>query len=52
LTKEELAIASEMLDRNRRDLDEKSGSDPELRFALNRKIAKELDYDERGRFGN
>jgi hypothetical protein len=32
----------------RERLDELSGGDPELRFALNRKLFKDLSYDERG----
>jgi hypothetical protein len=33
----------------RERLDELSGGDPELRFALNRKLFKDLSYDERGK---
>ncbi len=49
LTKEQLSIANELLDSIRRRLNELSGQDRELRFALNRKIAKELFYDERSK---
>lgn len=33
----------------RERLDELSGGDPALRFALNRKLFKDLSYDERGK---
>lgn len=49
LTPDQLAIANELLTDIRHRLDELSGGDRELRFALNRKIAKELGYDERGK---
>ena len=43
----ELANANDLLADIRKRLDELSGDDRELRFAYNRKIAKELGYDER-----
>ncbi len=49
LTDEELTRANELLGWIRKRLDELSGGDTELRFAYNRKIAKELSYDERGK---
>lgn len=47
LRKDELAKATELLDRIRRDIDALAGDDSELRFAYNRKISKMLVYDER-----
>jgi hypothetical protein len=49
LTKEQLAIANELLTYIRNRLDGLTGNDREFRFALNRKIAKELIYDERSK---
>jgi hypothetical protein len=45
-------LANEPLALIRRQLDELSQGDRELRFALNRKVAKELIYDERGKPGD
>ena len=41
--------ANELLSSIRAWLDEASGGDRELRFALNRKVCKELSYDERSK---
>jgi len=49
LTTEELGRVSALLDEIRRQIDELSDGDRELRFAYNRKLAKELTYDERGK---
>ncbi len=50
LTPEELlGLASPLLRSVRERLIELSGGDPELLFALRRKLAKELSYDERGK---
>jgi hypothetical protein len=46
---DELASASALLENIRARMDALSGSDRELRFALNRKIYKELGYDERSK---
>lgn len=47
LTISELEKANELLDHIRSCVDHLSAGDTELRFALNRKVAKELTYDER-----
>jgi hypothetical protein len=44
-------LANDLLALIRHQLDELSQGDRELRFALNRKVAKELIYDERGKPG-
>ncbi len=49
LTTKELGRATALLDEIRRQIDELSGGDRELRFAYNRKLAKEITYDERGK---
>jgi hypothetical protein len=49
LSKEELVKANDLLASVRARLAELSAGDRELRFAYNRKIAKELTYDERGK---
>jgi hypothetical protein len=49
LESEQLALANDLLKLIRQRLDELSKGDRELRFALNRKVAKELVYDERGK---
>lgn len=49
LTDEELAHANSVLALVRQRIAELSGEDADLRFAYNRKIAKELTYDERGK---
>jgi hypothetical protein len=49
LTKAELLRANELLTLIRERLKELSAGDHELLFAFNRKIAKELTYDERGK---
>jgi hypothetical protein len=48
LTDEEREKANALLHTIRQNLDELSGGDRTLRFAFNRKISKELQYDERG----
>ena len=48
LTDSELEQANELLRYIRTRLDELSAGNWELRFAYNRKVAKELTYDERG----
>jgi len=45
----QLKLANELLTDIRKRLDELSGGNQALRFALNRKIAKELIYDERSK---
>jgi hypothetical protein len=45
----ELVLANEFLTSIRARIDALAGGDPGLRFALNRKIFKELSYDERGK---
>jgi hypothetical protein len=52
LNPEQLAQASELLIVIRDRLDALSGGNKELRFAFNRKIAKELTYDERSKPGD
>lgn len=47
LTADELKLAGQILDDVRQKIELLSGSDPELKFAFNRKISKELTYDER-----
>lgn len=47
LTADELLIANELLANMRAELERCSGGDAELLFALRRKVAKELTYDER-----
>lgn len=42
-------MANSLLKEVRQSIEKLSGNDPELRFALRRKIAKELTYDERGK---
>jgi hypothetical protein len=49
LTAEQLNVANLLLADIRSRLEELSGSDPELLFALRRKVAKELGYDERSK---
>lgn len=49
LSADELAQASALLDLIRSRIDELAGDDPRLTFAYKRKIAKELQYDERGK---
>jgi hypothetical protein len=49
LTAEELSIANSILESVRTQVDENSRDDPTLRFALRRKIYKELVYDERSK---
>ena len=48
LTADEREEANPLLQVIRRDLDALSAGDDGLRFAYNRKISKELQYDERG----
>ena len=49
LTADELVHAGAVLDLIRSRIDELAGGDPRLTFAYKRKIAKELQYDERGK---
>ena len=49
LTEPELRIANSLLKEVRESIERLSGDDLDLRFALRRKIAKELTYDERGK---
>ena len=49
LSREELAQANELLGLVRERLDSLSGGDEDLRWALRRKIYKELTHDERGK---
>lgn len=49
LNEEELKVANSLLEEVRRSIEKHGGNDPDLRFALRRKIAKELTYDERGK---
>jgi hypothetical protein len=49
LSSEELMKANELLSYIRARLDRASGGDREVRFALNRKVYKELSYDERSK---
>ena len=49
LKPDELAAANALLDEIRSRLDSLAGGDAELRFAYNRKLFKELSYDERSR---
>ncbi|WP_017668025.1 hypothetical protein [Sandarakinorhabdus sp. AAP62] len=49
LDEAELAVARTLLAEFRARIDEAAGEDERLRFALNRKIYKELTYDERGK---
>ena len=51
LSPQELDRANDLLASIRRDLDSLSAGDAELRFALNRKVFKELSYDERDKPG-
>lgn len=46
---EELKLANSLLDLIRSRIDELAGADERLRFAYRRKVAKELQYDERGK---
>ncbi|QRN96997.1 hypothetical protein JRI60_49925 [Archangium violaceum] len=47
LSSDELALANELLDSVRAELNRLASGDEELLFALRRKVAKELSYDER-----
>jgi hypothetical protein len=49
LTETELSSATALLKKIRTKLDALAGGDLELRWAFNRKIYKELVYDERGK---
>lgn len=49
LTKEQLVLANELLASVRSDLARLAGDDLALLFAMRRKIAKELVYDERSK---
>lgn len=49
LTKDELQLVRAMLDSIRGQISNLASGDPELLFAIRRKIAKELGYDERGK---
>jgi UTP:GlnB (protein PII) uridylyltransferase len=47
LSSDELALANVLLDVVRAELNRLAGGDKDLLFALRRKVAKELGYDER-----
>ncbi len=49
LTAAELEVVRPLLDRIRAEIDELATGDPELQFAIRRKIYKEMTYDERGK---
>jgi DNA repair exonuclease SbcCD ATPase subunit len=49
LTEAELRMANSLLKEVRESIEKLSEDDLDLRFALRRKIAKELTYDERGK---
>ena len=49
LTPDELVIANDLLAKIRTDIELHSDGDPDLLFALRRKVAKELVYDERSK---
>ncbi len=49
LTEQELKVANSLLEEFRQSIGRPSRDDPDLRFALRRKIAKELTYNERGK---
>ena len=49
LTQGELDLANIMLEHIREQLSALAGGDPDLLFALRRKVAKELVYDERSK---
>jgi len=49
LNEQELAITNSLLEDVRQSIEKLSGNDSDLRFAIRRKIAKELGYDERGK---
>lgn len=49
LTSDELDLANAILDAARQRLEEGAKGDQELLFALRRKVAKELTYDERSK---
>jgi len=48
LNEQELKVANSLLEEVRHSIEKHSENDLDLRFALRRKIAKELTYDERG----
>ena len=49
LNEQELRMANSLLEEVRHSIERLSGNDLDLRFAIRRKIAKELSYDERGK---
>jgi UTP:GlnB (protein PII) uridylyltransferase len=49
LTTDELKRANKLIDQIRKRLEKLAGCDHELLFAYRRKVAKELQYDERGK---
>lgn len=49
LNDDELRAVNSYLERVRRSIEQLSGGDSNLLFAIRRKIAKELTYDERGK---
>ncbi len=49
LNEEELRITNSLLAEVRHSIEKLSGNDSDLQFAIRRKIAKELTYDERGK---
>ncbi len=49
LDDQELKLTNALLEEVRHSIERLSGNDLDLRFAIRRKIAKELSYDERGK---
>jgi hypothetical protein len=49
LSEQELKMTNSLLEEVRQSIQKLSGNDSDLRFAIRRKIAKELSYDERGK---
>ncbi len=49
LNDEELKMTNALLEEVRHSIERLSGNDLDLRFAIRRKVAKELSYDERGK---
>lgn len=49
LNEQELRMTNSLLEEVRQSIQKLSGNDSDLQFAIRRKIAKELSYDERGK---
>ena len=49
LNEQELVATNSLLEEVRHSIEKLSGNDAKLQFAIRRKIAKELSYDERGK---